>query len=211
MDSLPYIIEVQGCIAVFWIVYRLFMRGSRAFGHNRAYLLGTMMLAFIIPALSIPVWTAAPQPVGTFDVGALQFSVVENERPQGTDWQGVAMWIYAAGVLVMGIGVGRQVWKMVRTLRRGQVVQADRARIVSDEAVQSPYSFFRSIFVHPQSDATDELPRIVAHEMAHVRLGHTGGIPSCGCGTGRSRKCMSIRQMTPSSTSVSMRNNTYIS
>ena len=62
MDSLPYILQVQGCIAVFWLVYRFFLRGSRAFGHNRIWLLGMMALAFVIPALSIPVWPAQPAP-----------------------------------------------------------------------------------------------------------------------------------------------------
>ena len=175
MITLPYILQVQVCIALFWTVYRLCMRGSGAFRHNRAYLLACIPLAFIIPALSIPVWPAPePQPLAAvFDIGGLEAFFIPAEETPGVGWQEIAGWVYAAGAAVMFAGVLRHLIKMRRSLRRSQVVRMDNVKIVSHETIRSPYSFFRYIFVNPEPDGSEKLPQIVAHEMAHVRLGHS--------------------------------------
>ena len=55
--ELPYLVKTQICLAAFWIVYRLLFACDKAFARNRAYLLLTVAAAFVIPALSVPVWT----------------------------------------------------------------------------------------------------------------------------------------------------------
>ncbi|MDR0955415.1 MAG: hypothetical protein LBM20_08605 [Rikenellaceae bacterium] len=179
--NLPYIIEVQICIALFWVVYRLFMRRSNAFGHNRAYLLGAVALAFILPALSIPVWPAPePVPVELFDLGAWQDYldfVPETpmpETPAAPHWEAIALWVYLLGVAILLGGVARHVLRMRRTVRRAEAVEQAGVKIVCHETVKSPYSFFRYIFINPApTPDNDGLSRIVAHEMAHIRLGHS--------------------------------------
>ena len=55
--ELPYLVKTQICLAAFWIAYRLLFARDKAFARNRAYLLLTVAAAFVIPALSVPVWT----------------------------------------------------------------------------------------------------------------------------------------------------------
>ena len=177
MLAIPYILQVQLCIALFWIVYRLFLRGSGAFAHNRAYLLGMVALSFAVPALSIPVWPSAPVAQGTVGVGDLTawLMVVEEAETAGAavSWQSVAAWIAGVGMLFMLAGVARHLVRMARSLRRSEVVPLGKARIVRHEKIVAPYSFFNYIFVGEKEARSREFPQIVAHEMAHVRLGHS--------------------------------------
>lgn len=61
MDSLPYIIEVQVCFALLWIIYRLAMHRSGRLSHNRAYLLVMAAVSSCCPRFPSP-YTAPRSP-----------------------------------------------------------------------------------------------------------------------------------------------------
>ena len=176
MDHIPYILQVQICIALFWLAYRLFMRRSGAFGNNRIYLLALIGASFAIPAVSIPVWPSAPAVQGTIAVGDFEAwfaAVQETEAAAPLGWQTVAGWICLAGILAMLAGVAYHLLRMARAVHRSQVTKLGNARIVRNEKIVAPYSFFNYIFIGEKEAGSREYPQIVAHEMAHVRLGHS--------------------------------------
>ena len=182
MTQIPYILQVQACIALFWLVYRLFMRKSGAFTHNRVYLLGSVVLSFVIPALSIPVWAPASVAQAAIEVGELDaaflealFLLPEETAASGAslDWQTIALWICGAGVGFMLAGVVYHLIRMIRSVRSSRILKLEQARIVYGENIRSSYSFFNYIFVNKSDTEQGELPQIVAHEMAHVRLKHS--------------------------------------
>lgn len=58
-STLPYLVKVQICFALLWIVYRLFLQRDGRFARSRAYLLLSVPVSFLIPLLSIPVLPAS--------------------------------------------------------------------------------------------------------------------------------------------------------
>ena len=54
-STLPYLVKVQICFALLWIVYRFFLQRDGRFARSRAYLLLSVPVSFLIPLLSIPV------------------------------------------------------------------------------------------------------------------------------------------------------------
>lgn len=56
---MPYLVKVQICFALLWIVYRLFLQRDGRFARSRAYLLLSVPVSFLIPLLSIPVLPAS--------------------------------------------------------------------------------------------------------------------------------------------------------
>ena len=56
-DRLIYALEVLVCSAALLLAYSVLLERRTAFLHCRLYLIGAMLLAALIPALSIPVWT----------------------------------------------------------------------------------------------------------------------------------------------------------
>lgn len=56
-ELLIYALEVLVCSAALLLAYSVLLERRTAFLHCRLYLIGAMLLAALIPALSIPVWT----------------------------------------------------------------------------------------------------------------------------------------------------------
>jgi TonB family protein len=171
---LTYLIEVQLCIALFWVVYRLFLHRSGALNHNRGYLLGAMVRSLVIPALSIPLWPAQQVAVvmwGDWEGLTPAADTAAAVRPVW-DWKAFAGWGYAAGVAVMlGIAV-RQSVRLAALARRARIARLDEARIVYSERIDAPCSFFNYVFLNANEEP-DQLPQVLAHELAHIRLKHS--------------------------------------
>ena len=173
---LAYLIEVQVCIALFWIVYRLFMHNSAAFTHNRLYLQGTMVLSFVIPALSIPI-LPAPEfiPVPMVDDWEPIIRIWDEPEavPSVWNWKTLAGWGYALGAAVLLVMALTQLFRLAWLIRRGRLSRVGKARLVDSDRVPSAYSFFNYIFLNSEQTGREKLPQIVAHEMAHIRLRHS--------------------------------------
>lgn len=71
-STLPYLVKVQICFALLWIVYRFFLQRDGRFARSCAYLLLSVPVSFLIPLLSIPVLPASqPAPVPAVPVAAV--------------------------------------------------------------------------------------------------------------------------------------------
>src|ERR1700759_3060353 len=55
MGAITYLLQVSGCMAIFYLFYYLLLNRLTFFTINRYYLLATLALSFIIPLLTIPV------------------------------------------------------------------------------------------------------------------------------------------------------------
>ena len=53
-----YILEFMLCSALFYALYRLLLEGRTAHRAARAYLVGSMLLAVVIPMLELPLYPA---------------------------------------------------------------------------------------------------------------------------------------------------------
>ena len=59
-----YLLKVGICLAAFWLLYRLLLSRDTFHGLNRAVLLASTVLAFLIPAgfITLPADTPGPEP-----------------------------------------------------------------------------------------------------------------------------------------------------
>ena len=79
-STLPYLVKVQICFALLWIVYRLFLQRDGRFARSRAYLLLSVPVSFLIPLLSIPVLPASQSAaVPTVPVAAVAEAPVRTQ------------------------------------------------------------------------------------------------------------------------------------
>ncbi len=62
MKTVEYIIEVLICSGLFLVLYRWLLAGKVGYRLCRAYIVGTMLLAALIPALDVPLYSPAPEP-----------------------------------------------------------------------------------------------------------------------------------------------------
>ncbi len=176
--QLPYPIQVQVILSLCWIFYRALLQRETFFSLSRAYLLGSVALAFILPLLRIPFWSARVVEVpgaweATFTVSeAIEPVVVETA---GTDPSG---WLYAlaaAGSLGLLAFSMRNLLPYLRRMRNPQneAPGIGRIRLFETPGQGTAYSLFGRIFIDFRELDARESAQVLRHEMAHIRLGHS--------------------------------------
>ncbi|HIZ88057.1 MAG TPA: hypothetical protein IAC03_07890 [Candidatus Coprenecus pullistercoris] len=63
MKIIEYILEVIICSGLFLVLYRWLLAGKVSYRICRIYIIGTMLLAAVIPALDVPLYPPAPPSV----------------------------------------------------------------------------------------------------------------------------------------------------
>ncbi len=159
-----YLILANLYLAVFYGFYRLFLRKGTFFQWNRVYLLGTSVLAFVLPLAEYPAMgttTVYQYQLPTIYLGGFQPAADESIGISQLQQQATLMsswfrWLYIAGCSVMAAIVLQRIFNTFRRLRRP----------VAGEA----YSFFNVIRVDA---ALLDKESMLVHEQVHVRQGHT--------------------------------------
>ena len=185
-ELLIYALEVLVCSAALLLAYSVLLERRTAFLHCRLYLIGAMLLAALIPALSIPVWTGETLYMAADPVAA----AAPTATPAANDWHylasGYGAWfavemvgfvllpafLYALGVLLSFGAMIAQIVR-IRRLRHGaRTIRRADCDIVLTQADISSFSFFRTVYLHdaiPESD----MAAVVAHELSHIRHRHS--------------------------------------
>ena len=187
-------------IALFYGLYAATLRRSNLLRLRRYYLVGTLMVAMVIPFVSIE--TKAPQAarVSAYmqqiqmsdESPALQ---IESPKASTENMQAVTpadpvtvsvSWTWK-DLLIKGYLIGCTVTfilliiKLVRTFRyyrRGSLSESlstweMRVRVLAEPDGNIPFSFLRSVFVNPEVFTERELQQVLCHERAHIRQHHT--------------------------------------
>ncbi|GEM_PF-2405815 len=176
-ELLFYILATQICLALFWIFYRIVLAPKKTLALNRYFLLTSVALSFLIPALSIPVtepygimFEAAGQPIET---------VIPQEEVSSLssfDWRKALLLIQLIGstgvlsFLVAGILRLRQVTHHATPIQNGKI------RIYSLQAPDLAFSLFNRIYLSTANRDETTLQQIVAHETAHIHFHHSQDI-----------------------------------
>lgn len=190
-------------IALFFGLYVATLRRSNLLRLRRYYLVGTLMVAMVIPFVSIE--TKAPQVarVSAYmqqiqmsdEIPALQIegqeATIENVQavtppnsvavPVSWTWKDLLALVYLTGC---GITFILLIIKLVRTFRyyrRSNLSESlstweMRVRILAEPDGNLPFSFLRSVFVNPEVFTDSELRQVLSHERAHIRQHHTADL-----------------------------------
>lgn len=173
-ELLIYALEVLVCSAALLLAYSVLLERRTAFLHCRLYLIGAMLLAALIPALSIPVWTGETLYMAADPVAAAAPTATPAATDAGTPSLPVAvtLFLYALGVLLSFGAMIAQIVR-IRRLRHGaRTIRRADCDIVLTQADISSFSFFRTVYLHdaiPESD----MAAVVAHELSHIRHRHS--------------------------------------
>ena len=190
-------------IALFFGLYVATLRRCNLLRLRRYYLVGTLMVAMVIPFVSIE--TKAPQVarVSAYmqqiqmsdEIPALQIegqeATIENVQavtppnsvavPVSWTWKDLLALVYLTGC---GITFILLIIKLVRTFRyyrRSSLSESlstweMRVRILAEPDGNTPFSFLRSVFVNPEVFTDSELQQVLSHERAHIRQHHTADL-----------------------------------
>lgn len=197
METLRYVLPVNGLLAVVSLTYYVLLRRDTFFRTNRLVLWVGLAASLGLPLLNLPDWR--PQPVRnvlehtarviapnvlprpakpdvriTFPDGRVYRAFpARTPATDGGSWPIMLMGLYVviAGALLVRFGV--QVLLLRRLIRQSAQEPYDDFVLVRSAGVESPFSFFRWVVLDPDRYAPDELEQILRHERVHVRQWHS--------------------------------------
>lgn len=175
-DALMYFLEVNIAIALFYLFYRLFFAGDTFWKTRRYYMLFSILLSFVYPFLSIENWLQKQEPVQKLivDYATLpEFTVTAVRETSVFSLGNISMAIYGLVVLILLVRFILQLTSILRIRLHGTVKIVQDTRIIAIEKEVTPFSFFGSVFMNPELHNEHETKEILAHELTHVRQGHS--------------------------------------
>ncbi len=166
---LRYVLETSICLAFFYSAYWLFLKKETYFYLNRIFLVSSLLLSFIIPALNVssPFLTAP-----TADQ-TISLSPLAPTFPRSLNKAEILVLVYAAGALLF---LCRFVFHLVNLLvvvKRNGIKSYNGIKIVSVDKEFSPFSFFNIVFINDRSFNEGTCQNILAHEEIHIRQHHS--------------------------------------
>lgn len=189
-----YLLEVLFCSGMLLAFYRLLLVRKVSFAACRRWLVLSVLLPVVIPALDIPLYpartvvyplpliAAAPvaEPPEPFDPGQEQIAVIT--MPAATpvaapvDWAGAARnAVLALYLLTAAVSLAVFALRMAsirRLRRRSRITDCGDYALAENPQVGTPFSFLRTVFLG--EGYTGRRRQIVlCHEASHVRHRHS--------------------------------------
>ncbi len=165
---IQYILQVVAFQLLFLVTYDLFLKKETFFNWNRAYLICSSLLSFLLPFIKIESFqNVVPQ----------EYIILLPEivlTPHKTVETIVPSWNW---YLIIGIGVSTlllfyKVSQLIRLKLKGIVVHQGDYKIIKIPNSSLAFSIFHYVFIGDTIDET-KLEDILSHELVHIREKHS--------------------------------------
>lgn len=175
-----YLLKVNVAFVLFYAFYRLFFYKDTFFKLRRAILLAFFGLALFYPLLNIQDWVRQQEPIA--DViymysAMLPEATAKADAAASVDWYG---WLLGSlGFIYWGIVAflcGRflvQLSSILWLAHTSERVVIHKTPVYALRKAAGPFSFFRMVFLHPESHSDKETDEILTHECTHVSQWHS--------------------------------------
>lgn len=175
-----YLLKVNVAFVLFYAFYRLFFYKDTFFKLRRAILLVFFGLALFYPLLNIQDWVRQQEPIA--DViymysAMLPEATAKADAAASVDWYG---WLLGSlGFIYWGIVAflcGRflvQLSSILWLAHTSERVVIHETPVYALRKAAGPFSFFRMVFLHPESHSDKETDEILTHECTHVSQWHS--------------------------------------
>ena len=164
-----YILESGLCLSLFYLIYWAFLKKDTHFVLNRFFLITAALFAFGLPLIRITSPFAA-----TIYVDPTALTDMELGIPARTFgvWEVLGL-IYLAGFLFYLIRFIFKLYTLYVIVTKNKVKHYHGLKIVHTDHDFTPFSFFHYVFVKQSQHSMDDLKRILAHELVHIKQYHT--------------------------------------
>jgi beta-lactamase regulating signal transducer with metallopeptidase domain/outer membrane biosynthesis protein TonB len=172
MSWLHYLLEANIYLGVFYALYFLLLNKETYYKLNRAYLLCTPVLSYIIPLTQIG-WLKSyedeGQVVTTIIYNRALYKNVATIAPHFT-LQNVLVYSYAAGVVVMLTLFIFKIFQLLKLTRVQKSLLNNKYKLVKVDDANTAFSFFNYVFIGTNVSGADTMIR---HELVHIKQKHS--------------------------------------
>ncbi|MBR5465484.1 MAG: TonB family protein [Alistipes sp.] len=167
-----YTLKVGGCLAAFYLFFKLFLSRETFHTLNRVVVLSALVVASLLPFCVVTIRKEVALPLMTVgELTTIPTEVISQEA--AFPWETLLSALFVLGGVVMLV---RVVWSMV--MLRRLVARAPKRELgggvtlVHADHPQAPFSWFGYVVVG-ERDLEENGDAILAHETAHIRLRHS--------------------------------------
>lgn len=176
-----YFWKVNAAFVLLYAFYRLFFYRDTFFKLRRTILLATIGVSLFYPLMDIQEWIRGQEPMaGVIHMYATILPetavTASHDVPQTEGLNPLFLLMYClywGGVVALSVRFLVQIsciWHLAcsTAVRR---IKGVRVHVLNRPA--GPFSFFRLIFLHPESHSEKETDEILTHELTHVNRWHS--------------------------------------
>jgi len=197
IDFLLYLLKSTASLAVFYLLFRLLMRGETNFALGRSLLLTLVLASLVIPVIQLPTFLQLPVKIDlvpeNIPVVAQQFArpveqttvfadetapaiqpvsvPASDHRDFSLSLIDLLLLVYGAGVVLFILILARHIASVLLIFRRAAFRQMNGYRLYVIEKEMASFAFGHSVVIS-RSDYEQHGDAILAHEQAHIRLNH---------------------------------------
>lgn len=185
-NLLLYLAQASTCLLAFYGFYHLVLRQETCFQYNRAYLLLTPALSFLLPLVPLPDWPfawpfseqsqAATVVVEAGYSGEFVYGYQTMPAAEPFDWQPVVWALYGLGFCFFAYRLMRQLLAIRRYIRQHQtgMIRRNGICLVPTQGQSPTFSFLNYLFWDNSQATTDqEWQQILRHESVHIAQKHS--------------------------------------
>jgi len=184
MELLNYLLKVSACTVLFFSFYFLVLRKLTFFRINRFYLLVSLLLSFVIPALQFSVERVVDTQVVSTPIIASELPAYAGGKVQTIkaitmpmekreiDWIALISYAYFG---ILGILLVFSTWQMCRlVIHARKYTKKERGlKLVPKTTGFTNCSFFNYVFINEDSLNDQDLAVLLKHEEVHANQFHS--------------------------------------
>lgn len=181
-----YFLKVNVAFVLFYAFYRLLFYKDTFFKLRRASLLAFFGLALLYPLLNIQEWVKEQEPmteVIQIYSAMLPEMTVTPEVVVKTDWKGILLsassYMYWGVMALLFVRFFIQLSSILLLAYRSRRTIIHGVPVYRLDKPAGPFSFFKMIFIHPESHSEKEIDEILTHECTHVFQWHSVDVMIC--------------------------------
>lgn len=181
-----YLLKVNVAFVLFYAFYRLLFYKDTFFKLRRASLLAFFGLALLYPLLNIQEWVKEQEPmteVIQIYSAMLPEMIVTPEVVVKTDWKGILLsassYMYWGVMALLFVRFFIQLSSILLLAYRSRRTVIHGVPVYRLDKPAGPFSFFKMIFIHPESHSEKEIDEILTHECTHVFQWHSVDVMIC--------------------------------
>lgn len=174
---LLYLVEINIITIFLYGFYRLLFTNDTFFSWRRFMLLNTYLIALLVPFADFSNWIriheATQNMASTYAETVLSEATSLSSKATVLSWNTILLWIYMGGVCMFLLRFVIQLIGIYRLAKKTEVSTIKGIKVHIIEKNESPFSFFRWIFVNPEVRYESQLQEILIHEQCHVEQKHS--------------------------------------
>lgn len=173
-----FLFRISVSIALFYMLYLLFLRKSTHFLANRIFLISGLIVAVLISLFPIHYISESTIPQQIFPIAidneilTPETNLIDINTSTLFTWDNFVRVFYIIGILFVLVRLFRQFIQINRLVKDSYSERNGFYHIHRNSKYHLPFSFFNHIFIHPEIFKQEEIDDIITHELVHIRERH---------------------------------------